>query len=259
MSEANQRRLIMLFCFRCDVTEMSQVTSHDDEVAFQLRISDEEWRVTKELFIAKGFITEDNEIVNWDKRQFISDSSKNRTQAYRARIKQAKSNACNNISSSKKGVTSQKRHSDAIDTDTDSDSDSDAEINIGDKSPQDFSQKKSHQNFKPPSLSEVCELIANEKLIAEGSAFVNFYESKGWMIGKSKMKDWKAALRGWSSRNKTQQSQTTPGATPSTGQGAYVKKPPKHEFYVPEEWLNDDAIDSTSVRIDNEPQLPGWM
>ena len=31
--------------------------------------------------------------------------------------------------------------------------------------------------------------------------FYNFYESKGWKVGKEKMKDWKAAIRGWLSRD----------------------------------------------------------
>ena len=35
-----------------------------------------------------------------------------------------------------------------------------------------------------------------------GEAFFDFYESKGWMVGKNKMKDWKAAVRNWE-RNKT--------------------------------------------------------
>ena len=37
----------------------------------------------------------------------------------------------------------------------------------------------------------------------DADAFVNFYESKGWMIGKNKMKDWKAAVRTWERKRKT--------------------------------------------------------
>ena len=33
--------------------------------------------------------------------------------------------------------------------------------------------------------------------------FVDFYTSKGWLVGKVPMKDWKAAVRGWVSRKKT--------------------------------------------------------
>jgi hypothetical protein len=31
----------------------------------------------------------------------------------------------------------------------------------------------------------------------DAEAFIDFYESKGWFIGKNKMKDWKAAVRTW--------------------------------------------------------------
>lgn len=33
-----------------------------------------------------------------------------------------------------------------------------------------------------------------------GKEFIDFYESRGWMIGKSRMKDWKAAVRTWRNR-----------------------------------------------------------
>lgn len=84
MSEAMQRRLIMLFCMRCsDVT----VTLSDEEIAFQLRISSEELAETKALFVAKGFVDQGWNVVHWDKRQCASDSSAARTKAYRDRKK----------------------------------------------------------------------------------------------------------------------------------------------------------------------------
>jgi hypothetical protein len=85
MPEAMQRRLVMLFCMRCsDVT----VTLSDEEIAFHLRISDSELASTKELFLRKGFIDSDWNLVNWDKRQSSSDSSAARTRAYRERMKE---------------------------------------------------------------------------------------------------------------------------------------------------------------------------
>ena len=35
----------------------------------------------------------------------------------------------------------------------------------------------------------------------DAEAFVAFYESKGWMIGKNKMKSWKSAIVTWEKRN----------------------------------------------------------
>lgn len=85
LSENDQRRLVMLFCFRCN----SDVTLQDEEVAFQLRISNEEWQVTKAVFINKGFIDSDNSVLNWDKRQFVSDSSAARVRKHRQDKKQS--------------------------------------------------------------------------------------------------------------------------------------------------------------------------
>lgn len=84
LSEADQRRLTMLFCLRCN----GHVTLHDEEVTFLLRISNDQWQATKASFIAKGFINEANEIANWDKRQFISDSSAERVARHREKKKQ---------------------------------------------------------------------------------------------------------------------------------------------------------------------------
>ena len=87
LSEALQRRLIMLFCFRCS---NDNVTLQDDEVTFMLRISNEEWQKTKQIFIEKGFINSQNEVLNWDKRQFKSDTSKDRVARLREKRKKEK-------------------------------------------------------------------------------------------------------------------------------------------------------------------------
>lgn len=80
MSEHDQRRLIMLFCIRCN----GDVTLQDKHVTFQLRISPQEWSASKALFIESGFIDANNNVLNWDKRQYISDSSATRVARHRA-------------------------------------------------------------------------------------------------------------------------------------------------------------------------------
>ena len=58
MSEAYQRRFVMLMCMKCNATVTLHVTKNfsDDEIAFNLRISLDEWMLTKATFIQKGFI-----------------------------------------------------------------------------------------------------------------------------------------------------------------------------------------------------------
>jgi hypothetical protein len=95
LSEAMQRRYVMLMCMRCsDVT----VTLRDDEIAFHLRISDAELSQTKVLFIDKGFVDEHWNLLNWDKRQFKSDhdpSGAQRQKRFRDK-KRRESNALRN-------------------------------------------------------------------------------------------------------------------------------------------------------------------
>lgn len=86
MSEADQRRYVMLLCLRCS---NGDETLHDDEIAFQLRISDDEWNSTKQRLLQRGLIDELCNPCGWDKRQFSSDSSTARVSEHRARKKQA--------------------------------------------------------------------------------------------------------------------------------------------------------------------------
>ena len=105
LSEAMQRRYVMLLCLRCsEVLE----TLHETEIAFQLRLSTDELEQTKQLFISKNFIDKHWNLLNWDKRQFVSDSSTMRVAKHRSKKKQV----------SNVDETLQKRPSNAIDTDT---------------------------------------------------------------------------------------------------------------------------------------------
>ena len=56
--------------------------------------------------------------------------------------------------------------------------------------------------FKKPTLDEVKNYCILRKNNIEAEAFIDFYESKNFMIGKNKMKDWKACVRTWESREK---------------------------------------------------------
>lgn len=51
--------------------------------------------------------------------------------------------------------------------------------------------------FTPPTLDEVTNYCVERGNNVDAERFVDFYSSKGWMVGKNKMKDWKAAVRNW--------------------------------------------------------------
>lgn len=51
--------------------------------------------------------------------------------------------------------------------------------------------------FKKPTVADVREYCTERGNKVDPQAFVDFYESKGWIVGKAKMKDWQAAVRTW--------------------------------------------------------------
>jgi hypothetical protein len=80
--------------------------------------------------------------------------------------------------------------------------------------------KETAKGFSPPSVQEVQEYAKTRCLTIDAERFVDFYQSKGWMVGKSKMKDWQATLRNWA---RTQREQTGKTLSPESKKGiAYV-------------------------------------
>jgi hypothetical protein len=61
---------------------------------------------------------------------------------------------------------------------------------------------KPDRSFKKPTVEEVEEYCKERNNNINPQVFIDFYESKGWLIGKNKMKDWKAAIRTWERRCK---------------------------------------------------------
>lgn len=55
--------------------------------------------------------------------------------------------------------------------------------------------------FTKPTLDELKEYMESIGMNDVSHKFFDFYESKGWMIGKNKMRDWKSAVRTWKPNN----------------------------------------------------------
>lgn len=64
----------------------------------------------------------------------------------------------------------------------------------------DINNKRSRA-FVPPTLEEVTAYCKERGKGVDPNKWYDFYQSKGWMIGKNKMKDWKAAVRTWEPKN----------------------------------------------------------
>lgn len=62
-------------------------------------------------------------------------------------------------------------------------------------------EKKPVKRFKAPTVEEVQAYCDERGNHVDAQRFVDFYEAKGWLVGKNKMKDWKAAVRTWERNN----------------------------------------------------------
>ncbi len=193
LSEANQRRLVMLFCFRCN----SDVTLHDEEITFQLRISPEEWATTKAEFIRRGFMNDDNEVLNWDKRQYISDSSNQRVKKFR----ESRKRECNVT------VT-------PPDTDTDTDTDTEQKVLEVADAPDETPKPKSERGTRLEAYLEKVGVDQTAKLWGDwavenvnatpAEVDLQLKAIRDWALSVSGQKgvknDWFATWRGWMRR-----------------------------------------------------------
>lgn len=110
--------------------------------------------------------------------------------------------------------------------------------------------KKEPKIFKPPTVDEVRVYCQERGNFVDPESFINFYESKGWMVGSNEMKDWKAAVRTWESKDKKR------GLIPKQNQSiktVRIEKQPKDEttkfpyYGLPKEWFKGDMITSALI------------
>ncbi len=76
--------------------------------------------------------------------------------------------------------------------------------------------KKSRPRFIPPTLEEVADYVRERGSAVDPQGFIDFYAAKGWMVGKSPMKDWKAACRNAEHWERWQERSATHGSVSST-------------------------------------------
>ena len=75
-----------------------------------------------------------------------------------------------------------------------------------------LSNKDTRQKFVKPSIEEIRQYCQEKGVNVDAEQFFNFYESKGWLIGKSPMENWRAAVSTWAKR--MVKSPNTSGTTP---------------------------------------------
>lgn len=86
-------------------------------------------------------------------------------------------------------------------------------------------QQQKSKKFVKPSIDEIKNYCSERKNNIDANYFFDYYESKGWQIGKNTMKDWKAAVRTWERKNFNKDGEQNAGIT------ADVRKNPNESKY----------------------------
>ena len=62
---------------------------------------------------------------------------------------------------------------------------------------------KENNRFIQPTILEILEYCKERNNKVDAERFIDYYQSKGWLVGKTKMKDWKASVRTWEKNEQT--------------------------------------------------------
>ena len=85
--------------------------------------------------------------------------------------------------------------------------------------PNNINNNISTTRFKKPTVEEVKDYCKERNNSVDAQQFFDYYESKGWKVGKSPMKDWKSAVRTWERND-------------FNNHKSYSEEPPKPQFNV---------------------------
>jgi hypothetical protein len=147
---------------------------------------------------------------------FLTSLERN-TEKYQKRVETNKKNIAKRWNeddtkntNGKNGIQNDTNDTNGNDSDSDSDSD-----NVND-----LKENTKRKVFAKPTVEEVKAYCTERKNNVDANKFIDFYESKGWLIGKNPMKDWKACVRTW---------EKTSNSSPPKPSNAYIN-PSQSEY-----------------------------
>ena len=142
---------------------------------------------TFEMFDMIEIVDDIFRISNWEKYQNEEGLAKIREQnRLRKQAQRERERAALPAAQRDSHVTVTGRHATDIDIDKEKEIDS-----------EDIVKAHAPKRFIPPSVDEVEAYCIERKNGVDAQRFIDYYETRGWMLGKTKMKDWKAAVRTW--------------------------------------------------------------
>lgn len=159
-----------------------------EELALELDEETENVSVTVQFLVAQGLmeLIDESEYVLKECEKLVGSESASAERVRRYR--ESKALQCNTDVTEVKRLCNVEKHTGNIEKEREKD--------IKENPLKGVKEKR----FAPPTITEVQEYAAEKGYAIDAERFVDFYASKGWMIGKNGMKDWRAAVRNWTRR-----------------------------------------------------------
>lgn len=168
------------------------------EIALKIREQEINVKAAMAIFESLGLLQKgEGEDVRLPEAASLSgkecDSAK-RVREFRAKQKEVKALHCNGaVTSGNENVTLEKELELELEKELEIETE---EANASTRARED--EKKPAKRFQKPTLDELIAYKQKANLaLVDCEVFFDFYESKGWVIGKNPMKDWQAAMRNW--------------------------------------------------------------
>ena len=160
-----------------------------EEIALDIDEKEEDVSVAVNYLIKKGLmICTDNEAELTRMHEMIGSETD------KAKLMRKKREQSNNVTQNGNNVT----HllPDVTNCYTEKEKEIDKELDIKETTTN-VVVKKKRQKFEKPTKQQVDDYCRELKVTFDSEKFIDYYESKGWYVGKSPMKDWKATVRNW--------------------------------------------------------------
>lgn len=122
-----------------------------------------------------------------------------RSEAARSKCKQMQANAsnCKQLQANDSNCYVEENKENEKEKDTQKEKD----IEIKELKENTLTSAKEIRRFTKPTVEEIAEYCRERNNGINAQSFYDFYEAKGWLIGKNPMKDWRAAVRTWEQRH----------------------------------------------------------
>ena len=112
--------------------------------------------------------------------------------------------------------------------------------------------------FTIPTIEEITAYCTERKNRVTPQTFFDFYERNGWMVGKNRMKDWKAAVRYWENNGFDNRKETQNVRTTDNRPSARIRSAARPQY---DRWARPAPAETSTEApakdtADSEPLLP---